>query len=102
MKPDYYFCFQKVQPVLASKYHRTVSILLDQNRTPIQSTMGQATNNAPPALYKGGGHVSEFTPLLKIITGIQKVRLSNEALSSQQRPCNPGGKHGPNLKQQKI
>ena len=98
MKQDSYFRYRKVQPVLTSKYHKTVSTLQDQIRTFIQSTMGLT----PPALNNGGSHVSELTPLLKIISGIQKVRLRNEALSAQQRPCNPGGKHGQNLKQQKI
>ena len=98
MKPDPYYRYWKVQPVLTSKYHKTVSTLQDQNRTFTQSTMGPT----PPSLHKGGSHASELTPLLKIISGIKKVRLRNEALSAQQRPCNPGGKHGQNLKQQKI
>ena len=98
MKPNSYLRYWKVQTVLTSKYHKTVPTLQDQIRTFIQSTMGLT----PPALNNGGSHVSELTPLLKIISGIQKVRFSNEALSSQQRPCNPGGKHGQNLKQQKI
>jgi hypothetical protein len=98
MKPNSYLRYRKVQPVFTSKYHKTVSTLQDQIKTFIQSTMGLT----PPALNNGGSHVSELTPLLKIISGIQKVKLSNEALSSQQRPCNPGGKHGQNLKQQKI
>jgi hypothetical protein len=98
MKPNSYLRYRKVQPVLTSKYHKTVSTLQDQIRTFIQSTMGLT----PPALNNGGSHVSELTPLLKIISGIQKVRLRNEAVSAQQRPFNPRGKHGQNLKQQKI
>ena len=98
MKHDSYLRYWKVKPVLTSKYHKTVSTLQDQNRTFIQSSMGPT----PPALHNGGSNVSELTPLLKIISGIQKVRLRNEALSAQQRPCNPRGKHGQNLKQQKI
>ena len=82
MKQDSYLLYWKVQTVLTSKYHKTVSILRDQIRTFIQSTMGPT----PPALHKGGSHVSELTPLLKIISGIQKVRLRNEAVSAQQRP----------------
>jgi hypothetical protein len=99
MKPNSYLRYWKVQTVLTSKYLKTVSTLQDQIRTFIQSTMGA---DPPPALHNGGSHVSELTPLLKIISGIQKVRLRNEALSAQQRPCNPVGKHGQNLKQQKI
>jgi hypothetical protein len=90
MKQDSYLRYWKVQPVFTSKYHKTVSILRDQIRIFIQSTMGPT----PPALHKGGSHVSELTPLLKIISGIQKGRLRNEALSAQQRPCNPGGGTG--------
>ena len=66
MKPDPYYRYWKVEPVLTSKYHKTVSTLQDQNRTFIQSTMGPT----PPALHNGGSHVSELTPLLKIISGI--------------------------------
>ena len=98
MKQDSYLLYWKVQTVLTSKYHKTAPTLQDQNRTFIQSTMGPT----PPALHKGGSHVSELTPLLKIISGIQKVRLRNEALSALQRPCSPGGKHRPNLEQQQI
>jgi hypothetical protein len=67
MKPNSYLRYRKVQPVLTSKYHKTVSTLQDQNRTFIHSTMGLTP---PPALHKGGSHVSELTPLLKIISGI--------------------------------
>jgi len=49
MKPDPYYRYWKVQPVLTSKYHKTVSTLQDQNRTFIQSTMGLP----PPALHNG-------------------------------------------------
>ena len=66
MKPDPYYRYWKVEPVLTSKYHKTVSTLQDQNRTFIQSTMGLT----PPALNNGGSHMSELTPLLKIISGI--------------------------------
>ena len=98
MKPNSYLRYRKVQPVLTSKYHKTVSTHQDQIRIFIQTTMGLT----PHALNNGGSQVSELTPLRKIISGIQKGRLRNEALSAQQRPCNPRGKHGQNLKQQKI
>ena len=82
MKQDSYLRYWKVQPVLTSKYHKTVSILQDQNRTFIQSTMGPT----PPALHNGGSHVSELTPLMKIISRILKFRLNNETSSKTTKP----------------
>ena len=67
MKPDSYFRYRKVQPVLTSKYHKTESTLQDQNWTFIQSSMGA---DPPLPSITGGSHVSELTPLLKIISGI--------------------------------
>ncbi len=82
MKPDFYFSYQKVQPVLTPKYHKTVSTAQDQNRTFKQSKMVPT----PPAFHNGGSHVSELTPLMKIISRILKFRLNNETSSKTTKP----------------
>ncbi|MDC0229972.1 hypothetical protein OAK48_03270 [Deltaproteobacteria bacterium] len=91
MKPDFYFSYQKVQPVLTPKYHKTVSTAQDQNRTFKQSKMvptPPVKNGADPPLHSitGGSHVSELTPLMKIISRILKFRLNNETSSKTTKP----------------
>ena len=83
MKQDSYLRYWKVQPVLTSKYHKTVPTLQYQNRAFIQSKM---VPTPPLHSITGGSHVSELTPLMKIISRILKFRLNNETSSKTTKP----------------